>query len=98
MTCGRFFFLIIRSIFFSVRKKTKVSGVGKCGSKQSKGYHELNGLFDGKENVKAMCFLRQYVSRGNEKNLFHDYSSRQPSAVTDNAHQHTRLGNTTLVH
>ena len=37
-----------------------MTGVRKC---ESKGYHELTGHFDGKENVKEMCFLRQYVTR-----------------------------------
>ena len=36
--------------------------------------------------------IRSEISRGNEKNLFHDYSAHKPAAVT--ARQHARLRNT----
>ena len=30
-------------------------------------YDELTGLFDGKENVKEMCFLRSVCNKAREK-------------------------------
>ena len=52
------FFLLL--ISFSVRKKRKCSGLGdgRC-----KGYNGLAGYSQEKENVKDICFLRQYVTR-----------------------------------
>ena len=41
---------------------------------------------------KAIIFSNTKNSRGNEKNLFHDYSAHKPAAVT--ARQHAWLRNT----
>ena len=47
---------------------------------------EILLINDNYQQPFELCKLHYCGSRGNEKNLFHDYTWRQPSAVTLNMH------------